>query len=69
MREAAENGELDALIGQQREFVRLNDTRLEMILKAKYHTSPDAQRQLGTINEIRTTFIDFQQHLYSAAVG
>ncbi len=67
---------------QQRDFVRyvlqnyvkdgvdeLDEKKLGVILQAKYGTLPDAQRQLGTINEIRTTFIDFQQHLYSAAVG
>ena len=69
MCKAPELCELDALIGQQREFVRLNDTRLVTILKAKYRTFPDAQKELRTINEIRTTFIDFQQHLYSTAVG
>ena len=67
---------------QQRDFVRyvlqnyvkdgvdeLDDKKLGVILQAKYGSLPDAQRQLGSINEIRTTFIDFQQHLYSAAVG
>jgi len=67
---------------QQRDFVRyvlqnyvkdgvdeLDEKKLGVILQAKYGTLPDAQRQLGTINEIRTTFIDFQQHLYSTAVG
>ena len=69
MCKAPELCELDALIGQQREFVRLNGTRLETILKAKYRTFRDAQKELGTINESRTTFIDFQQHLYRTAVG
>ena len=46
----------------------LDEKKLQ-ILMAKYGSLPDALRQLGTINEIRTTFIDFQQHLYSAAVG
>ena len=67
---------------QQRQFVRyvlnnyieegvdeLDENKLGVILQPKYGTLPDAQRQLGSINEIRTTFIDFQQHLYSAAVG
>ena len=67
---------------QQREFVRyvlqnyvedgvdeLDDKKLGTILQAKYGSFSDAQKELGTINEIRTTFIDFQQHLYSAAVG
>ena len=43
--------------------------KLGTILQAKYGGFSDAQKELGTINEIRTTFIDFQQHLYSAAVG
>ena len=47
----------------------LDDKNLGVILQAKYGSLPDAQKELGTINEIRTTFIDFQQHLYSAAVG
>ena len=47
----------------------LDEKKLETILKAKYRTLPDVQTQLGSISEIRTTFIDFQQHLYSAAVG
>ena len=47
----------------------LDEKKLSTILQAKYKTLYDAQRQLGTTNEIRTTFIDFQQHLYSAAVG
>jgi len=67
---------------QQREFVRyvlqnyvkdgvdeLDEKKLSTILQVKYKTLDDAQRQLGSINEIRTTFIDFQQHLYSTAVG
>ena len=64
---------------QQREFVRyvlqnyvedgVDDKKLGTILQAKYGSFSDAQKELGTINEIRTTFIDFQQHLYSAAVG
>ena len=47
----------------------LDDKKLGTILQAKYDSFSDSQKELGTINEIRTTFIDFQQQLYSTAVG
>ena len=48
---------------------KLDDKELATILLAKHGSFPDEQKERRAVNEIRTTFIDFQQHLYSAAVG
>ena len=44
-------------------------TKLGTILTAKYGSMHAAQRELGTVKEIRATFIDFQQYLYEEAAA
>ena len=70
------------LNAQQREFVRyvlrnyvdvgvdeLDIAKLSTVIDAKYGSTHEAQQQLGNINDIRRTFIDFQEHLYKEATG
>ncbi len=65
------------LNAKQREFIQyvlrnyvavgideLDVNKLSTILTAKYGSMHAAQQELGTVKEIRTTFIDFQQYLY-----
>ena len=62
---------------EQREFVthvlsnyievgvdELDDSKLSTVLTAKYGSPAAAQEELGTVEDIRNTFINFQQHLY-----
>ena len=63
---------------KQREFVtyvlrnyiaegvdELDDRKLSTILAAKYGSIDGAQQVLGSVDEIRTTFIEFQDKLYA----
>ena len=43
----------------------LDQEKLPQLLELKYHDLRDAVADLGSVNEIRTVFIGFQQHLYS----
>ncbi len=43
----------------------LAQEKLPPLLELKYGTIPDALRQLGNISTIRSTFINFQHHLYT----
>ncbi|MDC0979054.1 DEAD/DEAH box helicase family protein [Gammaproteobacteria bacterium] len=40
--------------------------RLSTVLTSKYGSVHAAQQELGTVEEIQSTFVDFQQHLYQA---
>lgn len=64
---------------KQREFVsfvlrnyvsdgvdELDVEKLSTVLTAKYGSLNAAQRELGDVQAIRSTFVDFQQHLYAA---
>ena len=44
----------------------LDTDKLPDLLVLKYHAIADVQRELGDVQTIRTTFIDFQRHLYVA---
>ncbi|NQY81618.1 MAG: DEAD/DEAH box helicase family protein [Alphaproteobacteria bacterium] len=70
------------LNNQQREFVgyvlrnyvkvgvdELDVAKLSTVLRAKYGSIDAAQQQLGNLQEIQRTFIEFQEHLYKEAVG
>ena len=70
------------LNAKQREFIQyvlrnyvavgideLDVNKLSTILTAKYGSMHAAQQELGTVKEIRTTFIDFQQYLYEEAAA
>jgi len=43
----------------------LDEDKLPALLNLKYHAITDAERSLGSVNRIRTTFLDFQKNLYS----
>jgi type I restriction enzyme, R subunit len=43
----------------------LDQEKLPQLLELKYHDLRDAVADLGNVNDIRTVFIGFQQHLYS----
>ncbi|TVP70214.1 MAG: restriction endonuclease subunit R, partial [Leptolyngbya sp. LCM1.Bin17] len=43
----------------------LDQDKLPQLLELKYHDIRDAVANLGSVNNIRTVFIGFQQHLYS----
>ena len=64
---------------KQREFVgyvlrnyvdvgvdELDVNKLSTVLTAKYGSIHAAQEQLGSVQDIQSTFVDFQQHLYAA---
>ena len=64
---------------QQREFVsyvlrnyvnegvdELDVGKLSTVLAAKYGSIHAAQEQLGSVQDIQSTFVDFQQYLYAA---
>jgi type I restriction enzyme R subunit len=71
------------LLGEnQREFVsyvlrnyvevgvdELDVSKLSNVLTARYGSIHAAQQQLGTVQEIQKTFIDFQYHLYQDEAG
>ena len=42
----------------------LDESKLPALLDLKYHTPKDAMEILGSIESIRSTFINFQKHLY-----
>ena len=46
----------------------LDISKLSTILDAKYGSSDAAIKKLGTVLEIRNTFIGFQQKLYDEAI-
>jgi len=67
---------------EQREFIsyvlrnyvdvgvdELDVSKLSTVLTAKYGSLHAAQQQLGDAQNIKDTFVDFQQHLYKEAVG
>ena len=67
---------------KQREFVsyvlrnyvdvgvdELDVSKLSTVLSAKYGSLHAAQQELGNVQEIQRTFVEFQHHLYSKASG
>jgi type I restriction enzyme R subunit len=42
----------------------LDDSKLPELLELKYRAIANAKSELGDIQSIRNTFIDFQEHLY-----
>ena len=46
-------------------FTELDDAKLPDLLNLKYKAIADAKRELGTISDIRDTFIGFQEYLYT----
>ena len=78
--ETNKNNIYNLLNDKQREFVsyvlrnyidvgvdELDVSKLSTVLTAKYGSIHQAQNELGSVQEIQNTFVNFQQHLYSAA--
>jgi type I restriction enzyme R subunit len=42
--------------------------KLATVLEAKYGSINEAQKLLGSVQDIQKTFIDFQKYLYQEAV-
>lgn len=57
---------LDFVLGQYASVgeSELDDGKLPALLELKYGTAMDAVRQLGSVAEIRSTFLGFQTDLY-----
>ena len=47
----------------------LDEEKLPELIKLKYHTVNDGVEVLGEVSQIRSTFIDFQKHLYNRRVA
>ncbi len=47
----------------------LDEAKLPNLLELKYHSVHDGVEALGEVPHIRSTFIDFQQHLYNKKVA
>ena len=47
----------------------LDDGKLGDLIKLNYGTIDDAKHELGTVENIRETFIGFQEHLYQEKVS
>lgn len=47
----------------------LDQEKLPQLLTLKYHALQDASEQLGGVDIIRRTFIDFQKYLYERLVA
>ena len=47
----------------------LDQEKLPILLQNKYQSLQDAREILGEIPEIRSLFIEFQEHLYNQKVG
>ena len=47
----------------------LDEAKLPQLLELKYHALEDATDELGSVSQIRSTFIDFQKHLYKRKVA
>lgn len=50
---------------QERGVEELDEEKLPQLLNLKYHAISDAEKTLGGVDLIRTTFFAFQKHLYS----
>ena len=75
---ATKNEILEKLDENQREFVEfvmskyeekgveeLGEEKLPVLLNMRYHSIADAEKMLGGVDKIRSTFFDFQRSLYS----
>jgi len=50
---------------ERKGFEELEEEKLPVLLNLKYHTIADAERQLGDVNLIRSSFFQMQKNLYS----
>lgn len=80
--ESARSNVFELLNHRQREFLEfvlskyvesgvdeLDDSKLPHLLELKYHSVHDGIKALGEVPLIRSTFIDFQKHLYAKKVA
>jgi type I restriction enzyme R subunit len=78
--EQARNKIFEGLDARQKEFLEfvlakyeergveeLDEEKLPILLNLKYHAIADAERVLGGVDNIRSTFFDFQKSLYAQA--
>ena len=74
----AQGGIFKSLTNTQKEFLEfvltkyieggieeLDQEKLPVLLKIKYQAITDATQVLGSVEGIRTTFINFQRHLFA----
>jgi type I restriction enzyme R subunit len=47
----------------------LDIAKLSSVIKSKYGGIPEAERALGSIDDISKVFIEFQKHLYAEKVA
>ncbi|MEN9921639.1 MAG: hypothetical protein RLZZ517_617 [Candidatus Parcubacteria bacterium] len=50
---------------QERGVEELDEEKLPQLINLKYHAISDAEKVLGSVESIRSTFFDFQRSLYS----
>ncbi len=78
---SAQSNMFAALNNKQKEFLEfvlskyietgveeLDQEKLPSLLELKYHSIADASDELGSVDSIRSTFIEFQRHLYELRV-
>lgn len=74
----AKEGIFKGLGGKQKEFLdfvlskyeekgveELDEEKLPILLNLKYQAIANAEQSLGSVDQIRSTFFDFQKHLYA----
>jgi len=49
----------------ERGIEELDEEKLPKLLNLKYHAIADAEKILGGVEKIRSTFFDFQKNLYA----
>ncbi|EKD99377.1 MAG: hypothetical protein ACD_22C00278G0005 [uncultured bacterium] len=50
---------------ERKGFEELEEEKLPVLLNLKYHTIADAEKELGDVNQIRSSFFQMQKNLYS----
>lgn len=76
--DGAKDAIFEGLKGKEKEFLKfvlskyiekgvdeLNEEKLPQLLNLKYHAIADAEKELGGVDRIRSTFFNFQKNLYA----
>ena len=50
-------------------YEELDDSKLKYAIDSKYGDVNDAEQKLGSVDEIRKTFLEFQKYLYEKSVA
>ena len=50
-------------------YEELDDSKLKYAIDSKYGDVNDAEQKLGSVDEIRKTFLEFQKYLYEKNVA